>query len=98
MSATMNANVFCDYFVNVPIVEIPGRTFPVEQLFLEDILEQCDYVMEENTQYTRRVKNTGEFDEIFDSSDTNSAVPKENIKDESLTLKQLFARYRGKYI
>lgn len=99
MSATMNASVFCDYFENVPIIEIPGRTFPVEQLFLEEILERSNFVMEENTQFTRKVKASKDnFDEVFETCDVldNNAVPKDNIKDENLTLPQLCARYKGK--
>lgn len=40
MSATLNASLFSNYFGYAPLLEIPGRTFPVEQLFLEDILER----------------------------------------------------------
>ncbi|KAI0238175.1 Pre-mRNA-splicing factor ATP-dependent RNA helicase PRP16 [Massospora cicadina] len=32
-SATMNAEKFSTFFGNVPVVEIPGRTFPVDILF-----------------------------------------------------------------
>ena len=39
MSATLNAQLFSDYFVSCPVVDIPGRTFPVEQFFLEDTIE-----------------------------------------------------------
>jgi len=39
MSATMNAELFRDYFGrDAPIITIPGRTFPVTELFLEDVL------------------------------------------------------------
>ena len=32
MSATLNADLFSRYFgAGTPVVEIPGRTFPVEQ-------------------------------------------------------------------
>ncbi|KAG8228278.1 hypothetical protein J437_LFUL006246 [Ladona fulva] len=56
MSATMNANLFSDYFNGIPVIEIPGRTFPVEQFFLEDILELTQYAMEENSPYARPLK------------------------------------------
>jgi len=41
-SATMNANKFSKFFGQVPIFEIPGRTFPVETFFAKHIME--DYV------------------------------------------------------
>lgn len=98
MSATLNAGIFCDYFGNVPVLEIPGRTFPVQQFFLEDVLEMSNYVMEENTQYTRNVKRIDDklIDE-FDVSLVQSAqsMPKDSIKDENLNLPQVYARYKG---
>ena len=32
MSATVNADLFSSYFNNCPVLEIPGRTFPVQQV------------------------------------------------------------------
>jgi HrpA-like RNA helicase len=48
MSATLNANLFVDYFQrslrdwgygSFALITIPGRAFPVETYFLEDALE-----------------------------------------------------------
>ena len=33
MSATVNADLFSSYFRDCPVLEIPGRTFPVQQVF-----------------------------------------------------------------
>jgi len=41
-SATMDADKFSDFFGNVPIFIIPGRTFPVEAFFSKACVE--DYV------------------------------------------------------
>jgi HrpA-like RNA helicase len=30
MSATINADIFVKYYNNAPLVEVEGRTFPVE--------------------------------------------------------------------
>ncbi|XP_020094660.1 DExH-box ATP-dependent RNA helicase DExH1 isoform X1 [Ananas comosus] len=43
MSATINADLFSKYFGNAPIIHIPGFTFPVAELFLEDVLEKTRY-------------------------------------------------------
>ncbi|CAA7390557.1 unnamed protein product [Spirodela intermedia] len=43
MSATINADLFSKYFGGAPIIHIPGRTFPVAEVFLEDILEKTRY-------------------------------------------------------
>lgn len=44
MSATINASLFQRYFEdivqNVPLLEIPGRTFPVEKFYLDNLLPQ----------------------------------------------------------
>ncbi|KAL0920237.1 hypothetical protein M5K25_009358 [Dendrobium thyrsiflorum] len=43
MSATINAKFFSKYFGNSPVIHIPGFTFPVEEIFLEDILEKTRF-------------------------------------------------------
>uniref|UniRef100_A0A2P2JPR1 RNA helicase n=3 Tax=Rhizophora mucronata TaxID=61149 RepID=A0A2P2JPR1_RHIMU len=45
MSATLNADLFSKYFGNAPIIHIPGFTFPVAELFLEDVLEKTRYTI-----------------------------------------------------
>lgn len=40
MSATIEASKFSRYFDNCPKVEIPGRIFPVQVKFLEDVIEE----------------------------------------------------------
>ena len=56
MSATLNATSFASYFGQaVPVIDIPGRTFPVEQFFLEDILENIDYSLEEFSEYAKKI-------------------------------------------
>ena len=46
MSATLNAESFSRYFGGANIMHIPGFTFPVQQIFLEDILEKTRYRVE----------------------------------------------------
>ena len=41
-SATMDASKFAQFFGNVPIYQIPGRTFPVDVLYSKTCLD--DYV------------------------------------------------------
>ncbi|XP_071503561.1 pre-mRNA-splicing factor ATP-dependent RNA helicase PRP16-like [Diadema antillarum] len=41
-SATMDSEKFATFFGNVPVFEIPGRTFPVDTLFSKNVVE--DYV------------------------------------------------------
>ncbi|XP_022766947.1 DExH-box ATP-dependent RNA helicase DExH1 isoform X2 [Durio zibethinus] len=43
MSATINADLFSKYFGNAPTIHILGLTFPVAELFLEDVLQKTRY-------------------------------------------------------
>ena len=38
MSATISVSKFADYFDRCPVVDVPGRTFPVRSLHLENVL------------------------------------------------------------
>lgn len=101
MSATLNAKLFSDYFGNVPVLDIPGRTFPVEQLFLEDILERCDFVMECDSQYSRKVNKKEEEQLIremeYADIKAENVAPPTKIKDEKLNLSAIYARYNGEH-
>lgn len=43
MSATINQDTFVKYFNNAPVIEIPGFTHPVEDLYVEDVIQHLDY-------------------------------------------------------
>ncbi|XP_031280781.1 DExH-box ATP-dependent RNA helicase DExH3 [Pistacia vera] len=43
MSATLNAELFSNYFGEAPTIHIPGFTYPVQAHFLEDVLEMTGY-------------------------------------------------------
>ncbi|OCT79840.1 putative ATP-dependent RNA helicase DHX57 [Xenopus laevis] len=56
MSATLNAELFSHYFQDCPVLHIPGRTFPVDQYFLEDAIAKTRYVLEDGSPYQRSSK------------------------------------------
>lgn len=99
MSATLKADTFSTYFGNIPTLDIPGRTFPVEQIFLEDVLERTKFVVEENSRFTRRIKGGIEkLETELEAADVEAMAgiyPKDNVLDENLTLAQLMGRYEG---
>jgi hypothetical protein len=37
------------------MIHIPGRAYPVKELFLEDVLEATKFVIDENSQYSKKV-------------------------------------------
>lgn len=101
MSATLNADLFSNYFEEVPVLEIPGRTFPVEQFFLDEIMEMTNYVLEENGPYARKMKKgekdkKADFETELETCDVRAQAnepPKVTIRDENLTVGQMIARY-----
>ncbi|KAI8380604.1 P-loop containing nucleoside triphosphate hydrolase protein [Choanephora cucurbitarum] len=44
MSATINQELFSNYFNGAPAIQIPGFTHPVQDFYLEDILEKTSYI------------------------------------------------------
>jgi ATP-dependent RNA helicase DHX57 len=63
MSATVDAGLFANYFrqglgYSPPVMTIPGFTFPVRELYLEDALELTGYKVGRNSRYASRKKAT----------------------------------------
>nr|XP_034195568.1 dosage compensation regulator isoform X1 [Osmia lignaria] len=44
MSATIDTTLFSNYFNNCPIIEVPGRSYPVQRYFLEDCIQLTNFV------------------------------------------------------
>ncbi|KAM9327076.1 ATP-dependent RNA helicase A [Gastrophryne carolinensis] len=44
MSATIDTSMFCEYFFNCPLIEVYGRTFPVQEYFLEDCIQMTQFI------------------------------------------------------
>eukprot|EP00127_Corallochytrium_limacisporum_P003212 Clim_evm61s147 gene=Clim_evmTU61s147 len=57
MSATINSDVFVRYFEGAPHIAIPGRQFPVSEIFLEDIVPKLQYHVDQ-PQYRERRSRT----------------------------------------
>ena len=45
MSATLDTELFLSYFDKSYHIQVPGRMFPVDEFYLEDILVQVNYKM-----------------------------------------------------
>lgn len=97
MSATVNAALFSNYFGSAPVLEIPGRTFPVEQMFLEEIIDDVNYVLEPNSQYCKRLNKSEEKElvELLEHTDVLASLvpPSMKIRDENLSISDMCARY-----
>jgi len=64
MSATLNSQAFAEYFkdVRAGVSQIPGRTFPVKDHFLEDILQVTEYQPNPGTEYFKRAPRRKDAD------------------------------------
>ena len=71
MSATVDAQKFSSYFGGAPVLNVPGRTFPVKRHFLEDAVELTGHVPEDDDQ-----NRTAEED---DDSDENGKEDSRNF-------------------
>ena len=60
MSATMNAELFSNYFGGAPVLSIAGRTFPVTVHHLERLLPMVGYHLEENSAYAVKFKSSAD--------------------------------------
>ncbi|KAI1455583.1 P-loop containing nucleoside triphosphate hydrolase protein [Annulohypoxylon moriforme] len=87
MSATVDAERFSNYLGRAPVLTVPGRTFPVEDKFLEDALEITGYVPSQLSQ--EKMTDLDDDPADIDTSDSNSGAAA--IKE----LKQYSARTRN---
>ena len=67
MSATAEARLFEQYFMgigpkNPPVISIPGFTHPVQDFFLEDIVEKTRYQLSKSSKWAK--KNIRKDDEV----------------------------------
>jgi len=78
MSATLNSALFSQYFGSCPVIQVPGRTFAVKAFFLEDAIEHCQYQMQPNSKYARRVSASFELgSRAGSSSDTQQCTERD---------------------
>ncbi|XP_028163509.1 ATP-dependent RNA helicase DHX30-like, partial [Ostrinia furnacalis] len=76
MSATLDTEVFIKYFDSCPVIEVPGRTYPVEVSHLEDIQKKFGLnlrVTEENSKKVdgKPYVNCQELVEVIKAVDSN---------------------------
>ncbi len=43
MSASLDESVFSNYFDRSPVVRVPGRTFPVKEVYLDEIIRLINF-------------------------------------------------------
>lgn len=53
MSATIESDKIAAYFGGCPVLSVPGRTFPVTSLYLEDAIETTQYQISKDSPFAR---------------------------------------------
>lgn len=77
MSATIDTTLFSKYFNNCPVIEIPGRAYPVKQYFLEDAVELTKFVPPTDTR--KRKRGGGSKNDDDDETTVGNDEPDENL-------------------
>lgn len=76
MSATVDANQFSRYLNDAPILDVPGRTFPVQTRYLEDAIELTHYTGSSDNAQRDGMSSDNDEDEITsDKSGIPSKLP-----------------------
>lgn len=87
MSATVDAERFSNYFGGAKVLNVPGRTFPVNVNYLEDAVQLTGYTVDK--QVKERVVD-------LDDDEVDMAEPDSSLKPELLkTLQQYSPRTRN---
>lgn len=86
MSATIESNVFSRYFNNCPLIEIPGRLFPIESYYLEEILYRVDTYNAKINDVKRQFKSTPDFARALVQNHRSETVNTANMDDETILL------------
>ncbi|XP_076644853.1 dosage compensation regulator mle isoform X2 [Halictus rubicundus] len=94
MSATIDTTLFSNYFNNCPVIEIPGRAYPVQQYFLEDCVQLTNFVPPMDT---KKRKNR-DSDDLPTDGEPDENLNKVVGNDYSIQTKNAMAQLSEKEI
>jgi ATP-dependent RNA helicase A len=89
MSATIDTTAFSQYFNNCPVIEIPGRSFPVQQYFLEDCVELTNFVPLMDTK-KRKNRESDETSLEGEADENLNKIVSDNYRYKSLFIISFF--------
>ncbi|KAJ4303227.1 hypothetical protein N0V90_002120 [Kalmusia sp. IMI 367209] len=90
MSATVDAQRFSTYLNGAPVLNVPGRTFPVQTKYLEDAIELTHYTATAVNKATNGSESSD--DEGEDASSEKSGISKK-LSGYSATTRNVLAEY-----
>ena len=71
MSATVDTSLFAEYFGNAQVVEVYGRVHPVQDYFLEDIIQMLDFMPSPPDRKKKRGKDDDDDDGFAEEREEN---------------------------
>ncbi|KAG0258984.1 hypothetical protein BG011_002879 [Mortierella polycephala] len=83
MSATINSEFFSGYFDGCPVIEIPGFTHPVEELYMEQIVARTGHAPDFKGSNVRRTKMTDAQEEEWERTKAEYAA--EGLDEETIS-------------
>ena len=69
MSATIDTTLFSNYFNQCPIVEVPGRAYPVEEYYLEDCIQVTNFMPPPDAKKRNKKRNDDDEDDEMAAGD-----------------------------
>lgn len=90
MSATIDTTLFSQYFNNCPVIEVPGRAFPVKQYFLEDAIELTKFVPPTDTRKRKNKSKDDDEDEGLGADESDENLNKVNRNNTNLKLISIY--------
>lgn len=89
MSATVDAERFSKYLDGAPVLQVPGRTFPVTSMYLEDAVELTGYSLDNSYQEKK-------YTDLDDDADLEDIANKDGSKSgDAKMLRSYSARTRN---
>lgn len=88
MSATIDTTMFSEYFGKCPIVEIEGRTFPVQEYYLEDAIQMLSFI----PPFKEKGKKKKEDIEVDDDENMNKVCSPDYNEQTKNAMAQLSER------
>src|SRR5438045_7138507 len=91
MSATMDVERFSKYFDDAPVLQVPGRTFPVTSMYLEDAIEVTGYSLD-NSYQEKKFTDLDEDADIEESGVEKSKSGDKTLASYSLKTRSILAQ------
>lgn len=92
MSATVDADKFSKYLDGAPVMNVPGRTFPVRTQYLEDAIQVTGFKVEEDARASRNHNDWADDNDVEIENDRAIATNTSNLANYSQETKNALSR------